>query len=131
MAQKHYSYTTYPLPCGSRLDSGLADEVCQCSRYLSVSRNSHPLRHLKNQLELRRLSRLQHDSIFLEGKSQRVTEITGIVIPEEVRIDRIFSRYGFDRQRMESICRDFAEYVAIKRELGKKWHSDEKLEGVI
>jgi|GEM_PF-1295264 hypothetical protein len=50
----------------------------------------------------------------------RVTEITGITIPDEVRIDKIFDRYGFEREKMEDICRDFSEYILIKQELEKK-----------
>ena len=47
----------------------------------------------------------------------RVTEITGITIPDEVRIDKIFDRYGFERAKMEGICRDFSDYILIKRDL--------------
>ena len=49
----------------------------------------------------------------------RVTEITGIVMPDEIRLDKIFDQYGFDRTKMESICRDFSDYIAIKQDLTK------------
>jgi len=49
----------------------------------------------------------------------RVTEITGITIPDEVRIDKIFDRYGFDRAKMEGICRDFSDYIMRKLDLMK------------
>ncbi len=45
----------------------------------------------------------------------RTFEITGIAIPDEVRIDKIFDRYGFPREKMEEICRDFSEYISAKR----------------
>lgn len=41
----------------------------------------------------------------------RVFEITGISIPEEARIDKIFDRYGFDRNKMEEICKEFSESI--------------------
>lgn len=41
----------------------------------------------------------------------RVSEITGISIPEEARIDKIFDRYGFDRNKMEEICKEFSESI--------------------
>lgn len=47
----------------------------------------------------------------------RVAEITGISIPDEARLDKIFGRFNFDRQQMESICKDFSSYIMIKREL--------------
>ena len=50
----------------------------------------------------------------------RVTEITGIPIPNGARIDKIFERrFNFDRQQIESICKDFSRYLIIKRNLKK------------
>lgn len=49
----------------------------------------------------------------------RVVEITGISVPDEVRIDKIFDRFNFNRQQMENICRDFSSYIMAKRELRK------------
>ncbi len=54
---------------------------------------------------------------------ERVREITGITIPDEVRLDMVFNRYGFDRARMESICRDFSDYILLKRDIGKTVNS--------
>ena len=48
----------------------------------------------------------------------RVSEITGVVIPNELRIDKIFDRYNFDRKEMENVCRDFSDYIVAKNELG-------------
>ena len=50
----------------------------------------------------------------------RVSEITGITIPEESRIDKIFDRFDFDRNKMETICKDFSDYINAKMELEKK-----------
>jgi len=47
----------------------------------------------------------------------RVTEITGVTIPDEARIDKIFKRFGFDRNRMEEICKDFSDYIMAKKEM--------------
>lgn len=49
----------------------------------------------------------------------RVADITGISIPKEARIDKIFDRYGFDRNKMEGICKDFSDYIMTKIELKK------------
>jgi hypothetical protein len=40
-----------------------------------------------------------------------VAEITGISIPKEARIDKIFDRYGFDKNKMEEICKEFSESI--------------------
>lgn len=50
----------------------------------------------------------------------RVAEITGIFIPGELRIDRIFNRHGFNKENMENVCQDFSYYIMIKRDLEKK-----------
>ncbi len=48
----------------------------------------------------------------------RVEEITGISIPEEARIDKIFEqKYNFDRQLMENICKGFSNYIMAKKRL--------------
>jgi hypothetical protein len=51
------------------------------------------------------------------GNFDRVNEITGLDMPPEVRIDKIFDRYNFDRNQMEQICKDFSEYLMTKREI--------------
>ena len=45
----------------------------------------------------------------------RVMEITGISISQEARIDKIFDRYGFDRKKMDQICKEFSEYIYEKK----------------
>jgi len=47
----------------------------------------------------------------------RVAEITGVAIPDEARIDKIFERFGFNRNRMEEICKDFSDYIMAKKEM--------------
>lgn len=50
----------------------------------------------------------------------KVEEITGIVIPKDLRIDRIFeNNFGFNRDQMEGICEDFANLVDAEQELQK------------
>ena len=45
----------------------------------------------------------------------RVSEITGIKIPDDARIDRIFERLGFDRNRMQEVCKSFSDYLVAKK----------------
>ncbi len=69
-------------------------------------------------LEMRLYADLTYNAEDLKNLG-RVTEITGITIPDEVRLDKIFERFNFDRTKMESICRDFSDYITIKRNLAK------------
>ncbi len=39
----------------------------------------------------------------------RAMEVTGIVIPEELRTDKILERLGIDRSQMDDLCRQFSE----------------------
>lgn len=47
--------------------------------------------------------------------ADRVIEITGIYIPDEARIDKLFERLGFDRARMEALCRRFSDVLSVKK----------------
>jgi len=50
----------------------------------------------------------------------RVAQVTGVKIPDEQRIDKIFERFGLsDRKKMEEICKDFSDYISAKLELTK------------
>ncbi len=47
----------------------------------------------------------------------RVYEITGVKIPDESRMDKIFDQFGFDRNKMEEICKNFSDYIMAKKTL--------------
>lgn len=45
----------------------------------------------------------------------RVAEITGVIIPYEARTDKIFDRIGFDRNKMQEVCKAFSDYIFTKK----------------
>jgi len=45
----------------------------------------------------------------------RVSKITNVRFSDKARIDKIFERWGFNRKKMEDVCRDFAEHLMDRR----------------
>ncbi len=48
----------------------------------------------------------------------RVTEITGIAFSDDIRVDKIYDKHGFNRKEMENICHDFSDYLDAKKDAG-------------
>ncbi|MFA5024333.1 MAG: hypothetical protein WC523_05215 [Patescibacteria group bacterium] len=49
----------------------------------------------------------------------RIKELTSIDILQGERIDNIFDKHGFDRNRMEDICMEFSDKLTKDKEMGR------------
>jgi len=102
---------------------GLIDGMVHAIELLTQAKSGNAVEELPETLgdtmprEMRTYADLTYnaeDIISLD----RVREITGISIPDETRIDKIFERFGFNRNRMEELCKDFSDYIMTKKDLG-------------
>ena len=104
---------------------GLIDAMEHIIMILEDARNGEAVSDLPETIQGEMPAKMRHYADLTYNAEDiknldRVTEITDVALPDELRIDKIFARYGFDRQRMEDICRDFSEYIALKKEIGVK-----------
>lgn len=104
---------------------GLIDAMEHMIKILKYAKNGEAvidlpeiLRKGKMPHEMRHYADLTYNAEDVKN-FDRVTEITRISFPDEIRIDKIFDRYGFNRKEMETICKDFSDYIMVKRELEK------------
>lgn len=62
-------------------------------------------------VEMRAYADFTYNAEDMDGLS-RAMQITGVTVPEDQRLDRIFERlYGWDSKKMEDICRRFSQRV--------------------
>lgn len=99
---------------------GLIDEMERAVMILKDAKNGDALSDLpellvggKMEAKIRHYADLTYNAEDLKDLD-RVSEITGIFIPNEVRIEKIFDRFDFDRRQMENICKDFANALWLK-----------------
>ena len=94
---------------------GLIDEMERTILILEDAKNGEAVLELPEILtsmpsQMRHYADLTYNAEDIKNLD-RVLEITGISIPEGVRIDKIFDKYGFNRNDMEAICKDFSEHI--------------------
>lgn len=95
---------------------GLIDALVHATELLAQATTGHVAEELPELLRgnMPREMRTYADLTYNAGSIQnldRVTEITGVTIPNEARIDKIFDRIGFDRNKMEEICKAFSAFI--------------------
>lgn len=101
---------------------GLIDNVIRAIELLKKAKSGSAVEELPEELKgempigMRTYAELTYNAEDI-GDFNRVKKITGIEIPEEARIDKIFKQFNFDRNQMEQICKDFSDYLMAKREI--------------
>ncbi|HUC88608.1 MAG TPA: hypothetical protein VMR49_01070 [Candidatus Paceibacterota bacterium] len=103
---------------------GLIDEIERAIMILEDAKGGEAVIDLTEELKKVMPAKMRHYADLTYNAEDiknldRVADITGISIPKEARIDKIFDRYGFDRNKMEGICKDFSDYIMTKIELKK------------
>ncbi len=100
---------------------GLIDELERMKLILTDAHSGDALVDLAETIgrdgmtpEMRHYADLTYNAEDLKSLD-RATELTGIEIPDFDRIDKLYDRYGFDRAKMENICRAFGEYLESKQ----------------
>jgi hypothetical protein len=99
---------------------GLVDGMVHAIDLLEQSKIGNAVQELPEELqgamprEMRTYGDLTYNASSIVDLD-RVSEITGINIPDEVRIDRIFEHLGFDRNRMQEVCKSFSDYLVAKK----------------
>ena len=101
---------------------GLVDSMVHAVELLEKAKSGDAVQELPEVLEgtmprsMRTYADLTYNAEDI-ANLDRVAEITGVTFPDEARIDKIFEHLGFDRKRMEEICKDFSEYIMIKKDV--------------
>jgi hypothetical protein len=101
---------------------GLIDSMVHAVELLEQASSTNAVEELPEVLqctmprEMRTYADLTYNAEAI-ANLDRVREITGISIPDETRIDKIFERFGFNRNRMEEICKDFSDYIMTKKNM--------------
>ncbi len=101
---------------------GLIDSVVHAIELLKKAQKGNAVTELPEEIrgtmpiETRTYADLTYNAEDI-ANFDRVIKITGIKIPTEARIDKIFDQFNFDRNQMEQICKDFSDYLMVKREI--------------
>ena len=93
---------------------GLMDDVEHKIIVLENAQKGDALIELPETLHGRMDPKMRHYADFTYNADDmrsldRVTEVTGIIIPNDARTDKILEKFGIDRQQMEDICKEFSQ----------------------
>lgn len=98
---------------------GLVDSLELATMILKDARQGAALVDLPEMIEGAMQDKMAHyaDLTYNAGSVanyDRVSDITGVSFPPDVRLDKLFDRWGFDQSRMEAVCRQFADLLGQK-----------------
>lgn len=95
---------------------GMIDSLEHASMILKDAASGEALMDLPEMVEGAMKDKMAHyaDLTYNAGSVadyDKVAELSGVKFPDEIRLDKLFSKWNFDRNQMEAVCHEFADYL--------------------